>query len=137
MVDRSTRFAPTTLDALVELLSSRRVELVRCAEALRSEGTDALRSRDVSDLFDDEAPAEDSDVVTQLILIERTEDGVREVDAALARVADGTYGSCVDCGTDIPLRRLRALPAVATCVDCSDRDRSRGGPWLRAAGGEP
>ena len=154
MVARPTRFAPKTLDALVELLSTRRLALTRCAEMLRSEASDALRDRDISDALDDDAPTEDADVVTQLILIERAEERLREVDAALDRVADGTYGYCVRCGADIPLSRLRALPAAPCCVECSGRphrlsrslaDRnhvgtsrvqaqSRSGTWLLAAG---
>ncbi|MDJ0498249.1 MAG: TraR/DksA family transcriptional regulator [Acidimicrobiia bacterium] len=156
MVARPTRFAPKTLDALVELLSTRRVALTRRAETLRSEASDALRDRDISDALDDDAPTEDIDVVTQLILIERAEERLWEVEAALDRVADGTYGYCVRCGADIPLLRLRALPAAPHCVECSRRphrlsrslayrshlgtsgvqDQSRSSTWLLAAGGE-
>ncbi|QIG40854.1 molecular chaperone DnaK [Microbacterium sp. 4R-513] len=42
-----------------------------------------------------------------------------EVDAALARVADGTYGVCVDCGRRIPVERLRVRPTATRCVDCA------------------
>ena len=121
MVAPPARFAPRTLDALVELLSTRRVALARCAEALHSEAADALRSRDVSDTLDDEAPVSDTDVATQLALVERAEERLWEVDAALSRVADGTYGYCVHCGADVPFQRLRALPAAAECFECSDR----------------
>jgi DnaK suppressor protein len=41
-----------------------------------------------------------------------------EVDAALARIADGTYGSCLGCGTGIPVERLEVMPAAAYCVSC-------------------
>ena len=44
-----------------------------------------------------------------------------ELDAALARVADGTYGLCVSCGTSIPLERLRLLPAATLCVPCAGK----------------
>ena len=37
----------------------------------------------------------------------------REVDRALARLDDGSYGRCVECGEDIALERLQALPATA------------------------
>jgi DnaK suppressor protein len=46
-------------------------------------------------------------------------DGQREqVVAALARLDDGTYGRCVDCGTDLPAERLEARPEAARCVNC-------------------
>ena len=41
------------------------------------------------------------------------------VDAALARVDDGTYGVCSGCGQPIPSMRLEAVPWAATCVDCA------------------
>lgn len=46
--------------------------------------------------------------------------------AALARIDDGSYGNCVDCGHDIPEPRLEARPATPRCVPCqSKRDRRR------------
>ncbi|MHA3701751.1 TraR/DksA family transcriptional regulator [Jatrophihabitans sp. YIM 134969] len=41
------------------------------------------------------------------------------VDAALERVAAGTYGRCVVCGQPIAPERLEARPEVATCVNCA------------------
>ena len=43
------------------------------------------------------------------------------IDAALQRIADGTYGVCLDCGTDIPAPRLHAAPETARCITCQDR----------------
>jgi len=46
-------------------------------------------------------------------------DGQREqVRAALGRVEDGTYGTCVDCGTPMSDERLEARPEAARCVSC-------------------
>ncbi len=41
-----------------------------------------------------------------------------DVDAALARLDDGTYGTCERCGTAIPPARLEARPIARTCVSC-------------------
>jgi DnaK suppressor protein len=43
---------------------------------------------------------------------------VRELEAAQARIAQGSYGSCSDCGGAIDLERLRAQPAATRCFDC-------------------
>lgn len=40
------------------------------------------------------------------------------VQSALRRLADGSYGECIDCGDPIDLRRLTALPATAYCASC-------------------
>lgn len=46
---------------------------------------------------------------------------LRELEDARRRIADGTYGLCVDCGGDIPLERLRAQPGAARCLACQSR----------------
>ena len=43
------------------------------------------------------------------------------VDAALQRITDGTYGVCVDCGSDIAAARLHAAPETARCLVCQDK----------------
>jgi len=51
---------------------------------------------------------------------------IADVDRALAKTADGTYGTCDDCGSPIPEARLRAMPATALCVNCkAKRDQTR------------
>jgi RNA polymerase-binding protein DksA len=44
---------------------------------------------------------------------------IEEIDAALRRMAEGTYGTCDGCTAPIPNERLRALPATRFCVDCA------------------
>ena len=44
---------------------------------------------------------------------------LEEIDAALARVADGSYGSCERCGRPIPAERLEVRPVARTCVTCA------------------
>lgn len=44
---------------------------------------------------------------------------ITAVVAALGRVADGTYGKCVECGHRIEAGRLRALPEAAMCNHCA------------------
>jgi RNA polymerase-binding protein DksA len=45
---------------------------------------------------------------------------LKQIDAALARMDDGSFGSCVECGTDISLARLQALPFADKCIDCAE-----------------
>ena len=47
-----------------------------------------------------------------------------EIDAALKRIEDGTYGSCTNCGGQIPEERLEALPWATLCIECQ-RDQER------------
>lgn len=50
--------------------------------------------------------------------ITQTRSQIAELDAALGRVADGTYGVCSKCGQPIPAERLEARPAATTHVAC-------------------
>ncbi len=49
---------------------------------------------------------------------------VRDIDAALARLDEGTYGTCTRCGQPIPEERLDAVPYAVLCVSCK-RDEER------------
>ncbi len=42
-----------------------------------------------------------------------------EIDSALARIAEGSYGRCVRCGASIGRHRLNALPESAQCLSCA------------------
>jgi DnaK suppressor protein len=48
-----------------------------------------------------------------------TRSELSEIEAALRRIARGTYGSCERCGGAIGRDRLRALPEVRFCIRCS------------------
>jgi RNA polymerase-binding transcription factor DksA len=43
-----------------------------------------------------------------------------EINAAMARLEDGSYGLCASCGRNIPLARLRARPQATHCVGCAE-----------------
>ena len=45
-----------------------------------------------------------------------------EIDAALERIDAGTYGTCANCGAEIPTERLEALPHATLCIECKRRE---------------
>ena len=57
-------------------------------------------------------------------LEENSEHLLGEIDAALQRIENGTYGTCTNCGSQIPEERLEALPWATLCIGCQ-RDRER------------
>jgi len=65
----------------------------------------------VADLLSDLGEAETSRDVQEL----------RALDAAHRRLADGSYGVCIDCGGDVGVERLRAEPAAPRCIECQQR----------------
>jgi RNA polymerase-binding transcription factor DksA len=60
-----------------------------------------------------------------LAIVDRHVRELRDIEAARARVADRTYGVCVDCGDDIMPERLHAWPTAKRCHACQQlRERT-------------
>ena len=100
-------------------------ELRRTTDRLAALRTDHLgfvdASRDTN--ADDEHDPEGATIAFEreqvAALVRQAESHLEEVDAALARVDDGTYGRCVVCGRPIPGERLGVRPTALTCVGCA------------------
>lgn len=80
-----------------------------------------------------EAEAESGDQIQRALdralvieTLDRSSMLLREVQAALARVEDGSYGVCLRCEEPISAKRLAAVPWAAYCLGCQERrDRQR------------
>lgn len=56
----------------------------------------------------------------------RSRSGILEIEEALGRITDGSYGECEDCGMSILVARMRILPATRYCVTCASvNDKKR------------
>jgi RNA polymerase-binding transcription factor DksA len=65
----------------------------------------------------DERPA-DTDVQMPEDAVDRVDQLLDEVEQALGRLDDGTYGRCVTCASAIDDQRLAATPTILTCGNC-------------------
>lgn len=54
-------------------------------------------------------------------LLASAHDHLVDIDAALGRLDDGTYGYCETCGEQIARERLLARPTARTCIECASR----------------
>ncbi len=72
------------------------------------------RRKDFPDLGNEEMK---SAIASHLVYHEMRE--LREIEAALSRLNDGTYGICSDCGSSIPQKRLDVLPYARFCLSCT------------------
>jgi len=57
-----------------------------------------------------------------LALIDRLRGQLRDVERALRKIEDGTYGLCERCGQPIGIERLEALPYSTLCVSCKQKE---------------
>ncbi|MBV8879575.1 MAG: TraR/DksA C4-type zinc finger protein [Planctomycetaceae bacterium] len=58
----------------------------------------------------------------ELAMSERDSAAAVEIDEALERIEEGTYGLCVRCGKPITRERLRTLPRAARCLRCQSQE---------------
>jgi DnaK suppressor protein len=56
----------------------------------------------------------------ELALIQMKAETLNKINEALARLEDGRYGMCFECGDEIAEARLRALPFAVRCKDCEE-----------------
>jgi len=56
-----------------------------------------------------------------LAFIQSDSKTLKLIEAALARIKEGTYGTCEDCGCTIPKARLNVLPYAASCIQCVEQ----------------
>ncbi len=60
-------------------------------------------------------------------LLRGDQNALDQIDQALERIDDGSYGRCVTCGSTIPKSRLEAIPFAAECVRCAARQEEGAG----------
>lgn len=71
-----------------------------------------------SDMLDQIQSASERDLA--IGNLERESLRLREVDAALERMADGAFGTCAECGDEIGMKRLKAVPWAPACLRCQE-----------------
>jgi len=110
-------------------LEAERVTYTRQAASLKAEADLLAAEREPGDVqFDEESGEGDTLAVERerdLALSAQASAAVEEIDLAIAKIREGTYGVCEQCNSTIPKERLRALPYAALCVQCKSAGFSR------------
>ena len=118
---KATPFDAKFLDSQRQLLLEERAKLLGQAENLEGEAAALMENLDPGDVqFDDESGEGDSLVVERerdLALSAQARQTIDDIDAALERIKDGTYGLSVISGRPIPKDRLRAIPWARELVE--------------------
>ena len=115
-----------TLDKFLEgqlaELETERANYLRQAESLQADADSLTEDREPGDVqFDEESGEGDTLAVERerdLALSAQARAAIEQIDRAIEKIHDGSYGKCDTCGTTIPKERLRALPYAALCVKC-------------------
>jgi len=122
---------PTQIEQLRESMLTRRGELVteikeKLAESREHSSLTTLEQR----LEGGDSALADLIASTDMAMVRRDVEEMREIDAAIGRIESGNYGDCVDCGEPIAPARLAAEPTATRCI----RDQEK---WERDYGKGP
>jgi DnaK suppressor protein len=121
MTDRKQKMNPERYSELRRILEERRREMVSEVQGkirdVRTEGAETQVNGVV-----DAAETSDADIQDDIefALIQMKAETLSKIDEALARLEEGSYGYCFECGEEISERRLRALPFAVRCKDCEE-----------------
>lgn len=109
-------------DALHRLLMEKRRELLKEIGGVLGQSLTDDQQRRLESAMDvgDQALA-DLERELGISLLEMRNRKRQMIDEALARLADGTYGICAECGVEISEKRLAAVPFAKLCVECQSR----------------
>lgn len=83
-----------------------------------------LRGQSRGDVADFALDAAQDEISSQLAEVESRE--LANIEGALERIREGSYGDCENCSEAIPLARLQALPYATQCIGCQ-RESEKGG----------
>ena len=107
-----------------EWLAAERTSTLERLSALERELRGIIESADTAGT-DDEHDPEGATIAFErqhmAALAAQAREHLAQIDAALRRLADGSYGRCERCGQDIGSARLAARPVATTCMSCASR----------------
>lgn len=118
----SEDYSPEFIDEMRQKLESRRADLVNRGRIARNDLRD--RSAEPGDSIDEST--DEQGTSTDLHLKDRERNLLAQINDALHRIGDNTYGYCQSCGDPIGQGRLRVRPMTTLCIDCKeDQEREQ------------
>src|SRR3989442_8086636 len=107
---------------LKQMLEGRRREIQAEVQGrMRDVRTEGARGGKLNEVLDAvESSEADIQEDIELALIQMKSETLNKINDALARLEQGDYGNCFECGEEIAEKRLRALPFAVRCKDCEE-----------------
>src|SRR5262245_17373618 len=119
---RDERMSQSRYSELRQMLEGRRREIQAEVQGkmrgVREEGTWGGKLNEVLDAV--ESAEADIQEDLEFALVQMKSETLTKINDALARLEQGDYGNCYDCGAEIAEKRLRALPFAVRCKDCEE-----------------
>ena len=112
---------PDSGDARAALAAARERAVARLASLEREFGGIVEAAQGADDEHDPEGATLAFERQHVAALAQAAREHLADIDAALSRLAEGSYGTCQTCGQPIGAERLTARPAARTCIGCTKR----------------
>ena len=106
------------MKTIKDMLLKKREDLVR-EIARRSKASTETGAQDIGDILD--SVSEERTRELDMILTDREKRKLAQIDDAIERIEDNSYGLCEDCGVKIPKARLKVLPFAKYCIECQEK----------------
>lgn len=116
-----------TLDGFRKRLEAERSRLAAEVAEYEREGMETLSDISGENNYRDHMADQGSATFARELdetLEEQARESLEQIERALKRIADGTYGKCSNCEGEIPLARLEAMPEAEMCLSCKEREES-------------
>ena len=118
----NTQMSRARYNELRQMLDERRREIQAEVQGkmrgVREEGAWGGKLNEVLDTV--ESAEADIQEEIEFALVQMKSETLNKVNDALARLEQGDYGNCFECGEEIAEKRLRALPFAVRCKDCEE-----------------
>lgn len=109
-------------ETIKKQLQAERQALVEQLSRLRGGDIDRTEaSKEHFGIVEDSRAQTATDRELEFAMDEHETAAIRAIDVALARIENGIYGECADCGVDIPVERLQASPQAFCCIKCQEK----------------
>jgi len=112
---------PELLARIREMLTQQRQRLLSVVQSTQAQM--AEKNGDLADLSDRASEGFEDELAVGLMAVEAAQ--LDDIDAALQRLDEGSYGICEDCGRAIPRKRLEVLPFARRCLACEGQSERR------------
>jgi DnaK suppressor protein len=106
------------MKTIKDMLVKMREELVQ-EIGRRTKATTEAGAQDIGDILD--SVSEERTRELDMILTDREKRKLHQIDDAIDRIDEGTYGQCEECGVKVPKARLKVLPFAKFCVECQEK----------------
>ena len=107
------------LDRFTTRLNLEKMRIVNQTQISRERDL-SVSAEDLSDEFDHASSSLNQNIV--LRLRDRDRHLLQKIEIALSRIAQGDFGTCLDCEEEIELKRLEARPVADLCIRCKESE---------------